>query len=302
MRTEAFAEELNRCASEAHRLMNGRVASDRKTRLLSSAARVLADASGTTIEKTRTPAVPFGNSDDPLWNLTLVVTALRAKSDELRAIDEAVAALQLASTTLSDGAAMIPSRIQGLREIEISGPQRIQPQRNGPYIVTNAVSITDWLGQPLIVPPFVALCRCGGSTIKPFCDGTHSQNAFDDRKDPKRVAHRRDSYDGQQLTVLDNRGTCAHSGCCTDRLPTVFHQGQEPFVTASGARLDEIVQVVRQCPSGALSFAVDGREAREQVDVARAPEISVSRDGPYRVMGAIPLLDTDDAVNARNAR
>src|SRR5262249_27877431 len=119
--------------------------------------------------------------------------------------------------------------------------------------------------------------------------------------DPKRVADRRDAYDGQQLTVLDNRGTCAHSGLCTDRVPTVFHQGQEPFVTPSAARLDEIVQVVRQCPSGALIFAVDGREAREQVDVARAPEISVSRDGPYRITGAIPLVDQDDAPFARNA-
>ena len=71
--TEALAEELNRCAGDAHWLMNSRVASDGKTRLLSSAARVLADASGATIEETRTAAVPFGNSDDPLWNLTLVI-------------------------------------------------------------------------------------------------------------------------------------------------------------------------------------------------------------------------------------
>src|SRR5262249_20167280 len=195
------------------------------------ATRVLADASGTGREQTTTAPVPVGHSDDPVWTLTLAVTALRAQGDEFRSIDEAVAALQLASTTLSDQAAMIPARIQRLREIEVSGPQRIRPQRNGPYIVTNAVGITDWLGQPLIVPPFVALCRCGGSAIKPFCDGTHSQNAFDDRKDPTRVADRRDSYDGQQLTILDNRGTCAHSGFCTDRLATVFHLGQEPFVT-----------------------------------------------------------------------
>src|SRR5262245_6650944 len=180
-------------------------------------------------------------------------------------------------------------------------PQRIRPQRNGPYIVTNAVTITDWLGQQLIVPPMVALCRCGESTIKPFCDGTHIQKPFDDRKDPKRVSDRQDSYPGQQLAVLDNRGTCAHSGFCTDRLPTVFHEDTEPFGTASGGRLDDIVRAVRQCPSGALSFAVDGREAREQVDVARSPDISVSRDGPYRITGRIPLVGDDDAAVPRNA-
>jgi CDGSH-type Zn-finger protein/truncated hemoglobin YjbI len=298
---DTFAKELNRCANEAHRLLDSSVAPDGKARLLLlSAARALADASGPGIEETSTPTVPAVNPEDHLWNLTLAVTALRGQSDELRSIDEAVAALQLASTTLSGGAAIIPARIQRLREIEVGGTQRIRPQRNGPYIVTNAVSITDWLGQQLIVPPIVALCRCGGSTIKPFCDGTHIKNAFEDGKDPKRVADRRDAYDGQQLTVLDNRGTCAHSGFCTDRLPSVFHQGEEPFVSASGARFDEIVQVVRQCPSGALSFAVNGREAREQVDVARAPEISVSRDGPYRVTGSIPLEAQDDAAIARN--
>jgi Divergent 4Fe-4S mono-cluster len=40
----------------------------------------------------------------------------------------------------------------------------------------------------------------------------------------------------------------------------VFHQGKEPFVTASGGRMDEIIRAVRDCPSGALSYAVDGSE------------------------------------------
>src|SRR5262245_11142639 len=295
------AEELARCAGEARRLMNDQRASDGQTRLLASAARVLTDASGAIIEETRTVAGPVGKSDDPLWDLTLAVTVLRAQSDGLQSIVEAVAALQLASSTFAGDAAIMPARIQRLRQIEVSGTLRIRPQRNGPYVVTNAATISDWLGQRLVVPPIVGLCRCGASTIKPFCDGSHVQNGFADRKDPSRVADRRDSYAGQQLTVLDNRGTCAHSGFCTVRVPTVFHQSQEPFVTASGGRLDDIVQAVRQCPSGALSFALDGREAREQVDVARSPEITVSRDGPYRVVGAIPLVDTDDAAIARNA-
>jgi CDGSH-type Zn-finger protein/uncharacterized Fe-S cluster protein YjdI len=101
--------------------------------------------------------------------------------------------------------------------------------------------------------------------------------------------------------VLDNRGTCAHSGFCTDRIPTVFRAGTEPFVAPSGGRMDEIVCAVRACPSGALSFAVDGREAREQVDQDRGPVVEVSRDGPYRVTGGISLLDDAGAPVARNA-
>jgi truncated hemoglobin YjbI/CDGSH-type Zn-finger protein/uncharacterized Fe-S cluster protein YjdI len=102
--------------------------------------------------------------------------------------------------------------------------------------------------------------------------------------------------------VLDNRGSCQHSGLCTDRLTRVFHAGEEPFVTASGARMDEIVDVVRSCPSGALSFAIDGREAREQVDrTGRPPSIEVSKDGPYRVTGGPALTDAEGAPESRAA-
>jgi len=71
------------------------------------------------------------------------------------------------------------------------------------------------------------------------------------------------------------------------------HQGNEPFVTPSGARQDDIVRSVRACPSGALSYGVDGREARELVDVVRPPGIEISLDGLYRVTGGIPLVDDD---------
>src|SRR5262245_60117403 len=155
--TSTLAQELNRCTNG--RLMDARLPADVKARLLSSATRVLVSASGSPNDEVGTPAGPAGDSDERLWNLALAVSALRAQSDELRSIDEAVAALQLASSTLSGSADGIPARIQRLREIGMKTPQRIRPQRNGPYIVTNAVTITDWLGQPLILPPMVALCR-----------------------------------------------------------------------------------------------------------------------------------------------
>jgi truncated hemoglobin YjbI/CDGSH-type Zn-finger protein len=66
--------------------------------------------------------------------------------------------------------------------------------------------------------------------------------------------------------------------------------------------MDEIVAAVRHCPSGALSFGVDGREAREQVDQAGRPEqVEVSKDGPYRITGGIPLVEEDGTPVARPA-
>jgi CDGSH-type Zn-finger protein len=51
----------------------------------------------------------------------------------------------------------------------------IKVRQNGPYLVEgDDVTVVDWNGQSYAVTkrPF-ALCRCGASSTKPFCDGTH---------------------------------------------------------------------------------------------------------------------------------
>jgi CDGSH-type Zn-finger protein/truncated hemoglobin YjbI len=148
----------------------------------------------------------------------------------------------------------------------------------------------------------MALCRCGQSGAKPWCDGSHALADFNDSKDPNRVPDRRDTYPGLSLTVYDNRGICQHSGYCTDRLPVAFRVDQEPFVAPSGARMDEIIRAVRNCPSGALSYAIDNQEARHEVDRhhQRTAAVAVTADGPYRVTGGIPLLDLSGAPVTRN--
>ena len=166
--------------------------------------------------------------------------------------------------------------------------------KNGPYLVTNVPAVRMPLGETLTLPPQLALCRCGGSATKPFCDGTHARlSGFTDDKDPNRVPDQRDTYPGQQVTIFDNRGICQHSGLCSDRLPTAFRTNAEPFVAPSGGRMDEIVRAVRDCPSGALSLAFDGDEARDLADwhARREAAIEVTQDGPYRVTGGIGLTD-----------
>src|SRR5262249_6543460 len=157
--TASQLNELSRCASDARRLLNARDTPDRNTRVLASATRVLAEAGGPAAEQSAPPDTAIQDRDEFLWNLTLAVTALRAEGRELFGIDEAVAALQLLSSTLLDAPAMIPARIKRLRELQASAPASIRTRRNGPYILTNAGSVTDWLGQELTVPPTVALCR-----------------------------------------------------------------------------------------------------------------------------------------------
>jgi CDGSH-type Zn-finger protein/truncated hemoglobin YjbI len=189
-------------------------------------------------------------------------------------------------------------RTDDARHLDHAGEQpEIVVTAYGPYLVRGEPAVTDWLGCPLEPASVRALCRCGGSTAKPDCDGTCVGSGFSGEKSADRVPDRRQSAVGQQVTVFDNRGICQHSGYCTDRLATVFRQGREPFVAASGGRMDEIVRAVRDCPSGALSFAVDGVEAPEQVDHhgTRPPQITVTKDGPYRVIGSVPLVDETGA-------
>ena len=70
-------------------------------------------------------------------------------------------------------------------ESEVADPQpdpqvTILVKHNGPLLVTGPFRLTDADGNeyPLEPGKKYNLCRCGGSTNKPFCDGTHSKIGF----------------------------------------------------------------------------------------------------------------------------
>jgi CDGSH-type Zn-finger protein len=134
----------------------------------------------------------------------------------------------------------------------------------------------------------MALCRCGGSANKPFCDGTHKKIGFVSAPLEGRVADTRDNYEGETITIHDNRGLCAHAGRCTDGLAAVFRLKQEPWIDPAGAPVDAIIETIQACPSGALSYSVNGVEHRDQ---KRPPAIFVSPNGPYEVTGGPELVD-----------
>jgi CDGSH-type Zn-finger protein/truncated hemoglobin YjbI len=214
---------------------------------------------------------------------------------------EATAALQdLSCQLVAEDEERLAARRDEFASLQGQLAPSIQSAPDGPYLVTNVPSVTDWLGVSLAPLPQAALCRCGASELKPWCDGSHSVIGFRAVKAPDRVPDRPDTYDGQQVTVTDNRGICAHSGFCTDRAPTAFRVDTEPFVAPSGARADEIARAARDCPSGALGYALDGRDPAGVADQVREPAIEVSKDGPYRVTGGVELLDGAGHAEVRN--
>jgi CDGSH-type Zn-finger protein/truncated hemoglobin YjbI/ferredoxin len=236
-----------------------------------------------------------------LHELATEATRLRVRAPGAVALQEAAAALQdLACQAVADDAERLEARRTELATLLEGLAPTIQSSPGGPYLLTNIATITDWLGVSLEPTPQAALCRCGASAIKPWCDGSHAQIGFEDSKSEERIANRLDRYHGLGVKIVDNRGTCAHSGFCTDRAPTVFRTDDEPFVAPAGGRVDEILRAARDCPSGALGAATGDRDPVGASDTDRQPAVEVSKDGPYRVTGGIELLDSAGGPEVRN--
>ena len=176
--------------------------------------------------------------------------------------------------------------MSGLKD-ENAAPN-INVQLGSPYIAKSLKNLNDSAGEPLPTEEVTALCRCGNSNNKPYCDGTHLQIGFVGEKEADRVPDRVDEYEGVGITIVDNRGVCSHAGICTDNLPRVFRLGTEPWIDPTGATVEEIIALVEQCPSGALSYRMNG--VRHQ-DHDGGPAVKVTRNGPYYVTGGVELTD-----------
>jgi CDGSH-type Zn-finger protein len=62
----------------------------------------------------------------------------------------------------------------------VAEPARITPYRDGPYLLRGPFELTDQDGNVIdCAQRTVALCRCGRSQTRPFCDGTHKLIAFE---------------------------------------------------------------------------------------------------------------------------
>lgn len=162
---------------------------------------------------------------------------------------------------------------------------------NGPLVVKNVNSLTEANGKVFSLDKkTIALCRCGESDSKPFCDGTHGKVGWTDEKLEGRQPRKVDQYVGKEIVIHDDRGICSHAGFCTSGLPKVFRMRTEPWIDADAETVDKIVEVIKKCPSGALSYSIDGVLHNE---FAKNPEISITENGPYLIKGTIDLQDQD---------
>lgn len=221
-----------------------------------------------------------------LRELANTAARLRSTGHVPSEFQEAVAALEDLAQQFAP-AAQSWNAITELEEFRVAAPARgprIVPEPNGPYQVTNVTALENSRGESISARPEMALCRCGGSANKPFCDGTHAAIGFESKKLDGRTPDRQDSYIGKEITIFDNRGICQHAGFCTDYLPSVFKLHQEPWIDPNAAGGEVIATQIHHCPSGAL------RHSPVSTDLAaRETKIVMSKDGPYRVSGDIDL-------------
>lgn len=167
---------------------------------------------------------------------------------------------------------------------------KITPMENGPYLIEGVEAVVRYTeGKKYPIEGRAALCRCGGSKNKPYCDGSHKSNGFTSAKDPQRVQDKLEDYKGSGITIHDNRGLCAHAGRCTDGLPGVFRPGKEPWIEARASDPETIAGTIRQCPSGALSYSLNDRLYR---DLGGDPAVALAPNGPYVIRGGAELVNT----------
>lgn len=170
---------------------------------------------------------------------------------------------------------------------------------NGPYYLINEMepkvveNLRNSNGESLSTILGIALCRCGASKNKPFCDGTHGiirflNNDTEVTETGHIVKDKRKTYAGKKIIIHDNRKICSHAAECVNNLPSVFKFDARPWIDPEAATLEESINTIRKCPSGALSYSIDGVEYKDQNE--RKPMVTVSKEGPYIITGGVELI------------
>lgn len=179
----------------------------------------------------------------------------------------------------------------------------------GPYLVTEGIPLTERYiettatGESLTWEPIgvagreqsapvaaYALCRCGQSQDKPYCDGTHTQVIFDGALAADRApsaTHQR-VLTGPAIEMTDDERLCVHAKFCMTRRSNAWRMVRQTGDPEVHARL---ATIIANCPSGRLALRT--REGRTPIEPEYHPSIAAVPDGPLWVRGGIPLVAPD---------
>ena len=202
-------------------------------------------------------------------------------------------------------------------EKKIPTTAKIQVTENGPYLVSGGVPLAEQAivtnaegdsldykeGKKFPAQPQYALCRCGHSANKPFCDGSHAKANFDGTETASREPYlaQAQTYEGPTMKLTDAESLCAFARFCDPkgRIWNLINQTDNP----EARRLVEFE--AGHCPSGRL-IAWD-RKTGKAIEPHYHTSIGLIWDtekdvvGPIWVRGGIPVIAADgETYEVRN--
>ncbi|MEL6919693.1 MAG: CDGSH iron-sulfur domain-containing protein [Pseudomonadota bacterium] len=161
----------------------------------------------------------------------------------------------------------------------------IRMKDDGPLVVENPPIVRRADGEVIETKAVAALCRCGASANKPFCDGSHQAAGFSSAADHSKLRKTPISYSGQvegtEVTISYTPVLCTHAAQCQARALEVFNPRNKPWIQPENGTMSAIMDVMAACPSGALRVSVSGQP--EQHLTSSDMEIHVEKNGPYHV-------------------
>lgn len=185
---------------------------------------------------------------------------------------------------------------------------KIVVTKNGPYIVTGSLPLAKEIiiadeegtsykwerGEAYPEQETYALCRCGNSKNKPFCDGTHTKVNFNGTETASRVKYiaQAGKLEGPFLNLTDAQDLCAAARFC-HLAGGVWKNVRDPNPKSK----ELAIQGACNCPSGRL--VVYDKETGKAIEPALDPSIGLIEDpyqgvsGPIFVKGGIPIESSD---------
>ena len=106
-------------------------------------------------------------------------------------------------------------------------------------------------------------------------------------------------YTNDEVTVVWKPKTCIHSTLCWKGLIDVFNPKEKPWIKMDGATTERIIEQVRKCPSGALSYYMNAdapaNETEDKIvaESAHITQIKVSVNGPYLIQSECLIIHSD---------